>query len=231
MEAYANFTGSVISDETDRQKKDLFFKKLAKAAETLAAKGTPLSVVADFNGSARAASIDRSFLASCGIALSSINDAPGAIAHRIVPEGASLDYCAREMLRLRTEGKTPQERNAVIGYVPDCDGDRGNIVYWDDRITSYNVCYTKLLRDTVRAAGNGKILITLDKNKNLAGFPSTLGNAVIMVHDEGLATVYGNLATTDRMAIEGDIESQTILAPSGSGAWGKESEVRFEVLA
>ncbi len=98
----------------------------------------------------------------------------------------------------------------------------------DGGVMSRGLAFTDA--DTVRAAGNGKILITLDKNKNLSGFPSTLGNAVIMVHDEGLATVYGNLATTDRMAIEGDIESQTILAPSGSGAWGKESEVRFEVL-
>ncbi|HNY21360.1 MAG TPA: hypothetical protein PKO22_04335, partial [Treponemataceae bacterium] len=55
------------------------------------------------------------------------------IAHRIVPAGESLSYCAREIERLRAEGSTPDERNASLGYVPDCDGDRGNIVYWNEK--------------------------------------------------------------------------------------------------
>lgn len=84
--------------------------------------------------------------------------------------------------------------------------------------------------DSVRAAGNGKLLITLEKNRNFTGFPGTLGNAVILVHDEGLATVYGNLATTDRLETAANPESQSILAPAGSGAWGGDREVRFEVL-
>lgn len=133
LEAYSDFTAAVISDEAEASGQDSFFSGLKTSAEKLAAEGTPLSVTADFNGSARAASIDRDFLASCGISLSSINDRPGAIAHRIVPEGASLDFCADEIGRLRKEGKTPEERNTVLGYVPDCDGDRGNIVYWDDK--------------------------------------------------------------------------------------------------
>lgn len=84
--------------------------------------------------------------------------------------------------------------------------------------------------DSVRAAGNGQILIVLEKNRNFTGFPGTLGNAVILVHDEGLATVYGNLETTDRLETEARLESQTVLAPAGSGAWGSAREMRFQVL-
>ena len=86
-----------------------------------------IGIVADFNGSARALSIDGDFLASLGINLQSINAAPRYYAHRIVPEGESLDQCRRELAAARRSG-----RNCLLGYVPDCDGDRGNIVYWDD---------------------------------------------------------------------------------------------------
>jgi len=84
--------------------------------------------------------------------------------------------------------------------------------------------------DTVRAAGNGTVLVTLKENRNLSGFPGTLGNAVILVHDEGLATVYGNLATTDRVETQVSMETATVLGPSGTGAWGESGQSRFEVL-
>jgi phosphoglucomutase len=86
-----------------------------------------IGIVADFNGSARALSIDGDFLSGLGVNLQSINAAPRHYAHRIVPEGESLDQCRRELAAVRRSG-----RNCLLGYVPDCDGDRGNIVYWDD---------------------------------------------------------------------------------------------------
>jgi phosphoglucomutase len=86
-----------------------------------------IGIVADFNGSARALSIDADFLSSLGINLQVMNAAPRQFAHRIVPEGESLDQCRRELAAARRSG-----RNCLLGYVPDCDGDRGNIVYWDD---------------------------------------------------------------------------------------------------
>jgi len=58
-----------------------------------------------------------------------INDKAGAIAHEIIPEPENLVWCAQEMERLQAEGK----RDAVLGYMPDCDGDRGNIVYWNEK--------------------------------------------------------------------------------------------------
>lgn len=87
-----------------------------------------LGVVCDFNGSARASCIDKEFFAENGISFYAINDTAGKIVHGIIPEGENLEVCAREMRRLQKEGHT----EVKLGYMPDCDGDRGNIVYWDE---------------------------------------------------------------------------------------------------
>ncbi|MDR1868755.1 MAG: phosphatidylglycerol lysyltransferase [Treponema sp.] len=87
----------------------------------------PLGLVCDFNGSARTVSIDRDFFSSIGLKFECINGEPGRIAHRIVPEGESLQPC-----RLLLEKAHERDASFVLGYVPDCDGDRGNLVIWDD---------------------------------------------------------------------------------------------------
>lgn len=129
---YESFSREVISGESNITKRDDFFRLLKVANDVLQAQGKPASIVADFNGSARCVSIDRHFFEASGIALTGMNEKAGKIAHRIVPEGESLSYCAREIERLHREGKTEAEKNVILGYVPDCDGDRGNIVYWND---------------------------------------------------------------------------------------------------
>ncbi|MDR3123344.1 MAG: phosphatidylglycerol lysyltransferase [Treponema sp.] len=86
----------------------------------------PLAAAADFNGSARTVSIDSELLAGLGVKLYAMNDRPGRIAHRIVPEGESLEPC-----RLFLEEVHAADPSAILGYVPDCDGDRGNLVIWD----------------------------------------------------------------------------------------------------
>ncbi|MDR1586313.1 MAG: phosphatidylglycerol lysyltransferase [Treponema sp.] len=86
-----------------------------------------LGIVCDFNGSARTLSIDREFFSSLGIRFEAFNDRPGEIAHRIVPEGESLEPC-----RLFLEELHGKDDAFVMGYVPDCDGDRGNLVIWDE---------------------------------------------------------------------------------------------------
>jgi len=88
----------------------------------------PLGIVCDFNGSARTVSIDRDFLSSLGFGFESINSEPGQIAHRIVPEGESLLPCA-----VLLEEAHSRDPSFILGYVPDCDGDRGNLVIWDDK--------------------------------------------------------------------------------------------------
>jgi phosphoglucomutase len=87
----------------------------------------PLSAAADFNGSARTLSIDRELLSGLGVKLYAMNDRPGLIAHRIVPEGESLEPC-----RLFLEQIHAADPSAILGYLPDCDGDRGNLVVWDE---------------------------------------------------------------------------------------------------
>jgi phosphoglucomutase len=86
----------------------------------------PLGIAADFNGSARTLSIDREFFSSLGLGFYGMNDKPREIAHRIVPEGESLEPCMRFLESLRE-----RDPSVILGYVPDCDGDRGNLVFWD----------------------------------------------------------------------------------------------------
>ena len=93
--------------------------------ENLAVKS--LGIVCDFNGSARAASIDRNFFGALGFKFRYINGEPGQIAHRIVPEGESLEPCRRLL-----EEAHSRDASFVLGYVPDCDGDRGNLVIFDE---------------------------------------------------------------------------------------------------
>jgi len=88
----------------------------------------PFGIVCDFNGSARTVSIDRNFLRELGFKFESINDKPGEIAHRIVPEGESLEPC-----RVLLEEAHKRDASFILGYVPDCDGDRGNLVIFDGK--------------------------------------------------------------------------------------------------
>jgi len=90
-------------------------------------KEKPLGIVCDFNGSARAASIDKEFFGSFNFKFDYINGEPGNIAHRIVPEGESLEPC-RKLL----EEAHKRDASFILGYVPDCDGDRGNLVIYDE---------------------------------------------------------------------------------------------------
>jgi len=117
--AYCDFCGDVVWGAS----KNI----IAAAKEGLAKK--PLGIVCDFNGSARTVSIDRDFFASLGVKFECINDKPGHIAHRIVPEGESLIPCCKLL-----EEAHARDSSFVLGYVPDCDGDRGNLVIWDDTL-------------------------------------------------------------------------------------------------
>ena len=86
----------------------------------------PLGIVCDFNGSARTVSIDRDYFSALGLKFEFINGEPGQIVHRIVPEGESLEPC-----RALLEKANSRDASFMLGYVPDCDGDRGNLVIFD----------------------------------------------------------------------------------------------------
>lgn len=121
---YHNFMMQVISaSDNPATQQGVFAMMRAKAVSR------KIDIVCDMNGSARTMSIDSAFFKECGITLHTINDTPGQIVHGIIPEGRNLDFCACELERLQASGC----KNAVLGYMPDCDGDRGNIVYWDKK--------------------------------------------------------------------------------------------------
>ncbi|MDR1804381.1 MAG: phosphatidylglycerol lysyltransferase, partial [Treponema sp.] len=123
---YNEYTGEVISGLMwikDKPKREEFFSSLRRGLEE-----RPLGIAADFNGSARAVSIDRKFFTSLGVAFRAVNETPGEIAHRIIPEGESLEPCRVFLDELHRENKS-----FILGYTCDCDGDRGNLVYFDER--------------------------------------------------------------------------------------------------
>ncbi len=92
-----------------------------------ALKVSKIGIIGELNGSARAVSIDRELFESLSLPYKSFNTRPGICVHPIVPEGENLDLC-RNLLR----EEHLKEGSFVLGYVPDNDGDRGNIVYWDE---------------------------------------------------------------------------------------------------
>jgi phosphoglucomutase len=118
VSVYTLFAREVVSGSSDLAGQEAVLD--AMAAEALR---RPVGVVAELNGSARCLSIDRDFLEGLGVSLRSVNDKPRDFAHRIVPEGESLDQAKREL-----EAARAQDGSFVLGYVPDCDGDRGNLV-------------------------------------------------------------------------------------------------------
>lgn len=117
--AYTALTREVAAGSSGKDEQAGFFTALRRGSGSIAA-------LADFNGSARALSIDREILSEAGVDLYTMNDTPGRIAHRIVPEGESLLPC-----RERLEELHGADRRYIFGYVPDNDGDRGNLVYLD----------------------------------------------------------------------------------------------------
>lgn len=122
LRAYENFIKETITGTDNKEYQTDFFQMLQGF---IAQKS--IGVVCDFNGSARAKCIDKKFFAQNKINFYSIND--DRIAHEIIPEAENLVHVAAEMEKLQAEG----HKEVVLGYMPDCDGDRGNIVYWDDK--------------------------------------------------------------------------------------------------
>lgn len=121
LDAYLNFTKEVIVNTKNENISKDVFTTLSKSIQK-----NNLGIVADFNGSARILSIDKTFYEQNKIDFYSINNQPGKFAHAIIPEPENLVFCANYMQELHNSGL----KNVLLGYMPDCDGDRGNIVYW-----------------------------------------------------------------------------------------------------
>lgn len=87
-----------------------------------------LGVVGELNGSARSVSIDQNILGRLGVKTYFLHDRPGDVVHAIVPEGENLSLCRDTLSDL-------YQKDAAfrLGYVPDNDGDRGNLVYIEEK--------------------------------------------------------------------------------------------------
>jgi phosphoglucomutase len=124
LSAYTDFIKTVITGTGHSAEKERLFK-LLQNDDT----GNRPGIVADMNGSARTLSVDKALFDECGIPFYPLNATPGDIRHAIIPEPENLVWCAEYMTTLRNRGRT----DVLLGYMPDCDGDRGNIVFWDEQ--------------------------------------------------------------------------------------------------
>jgi phosphomannomutase len=121
LKAYTNFTNEIISGSTDKKEQQEFLKNLKGKIEK-----NGFGIVAEFNGSARTETIDSDYLNSIGVKVKRVNDKPREITHRIVPEGRSLNLCKETL-----ESMYKIDKTFALGYVPDNDGDRGNVVFFN----------------------------------------------------------------------------------------------------
>lgn len=124
--AYMLFAHRVLTDEDSLEKQEEILSAIAEACEK-----RPLGVVAELNGSARTQSIDQDWLSALSLQTKMLNVEPGTFAHRIVPEKESLEDC-----RIALEEAHQENPSFMLGYVPDCDGDRGNLVYYSKILKS-----------------------------------------------------------------------------------------------
>jgi phosphoglucomutase len=121
VSAYTLFAREVVTGLSDLDAQEAL---LSRMADESAAR--PVGVVAELNGSARCLSIDRDFLDGLGVIVRAVNEKPRDFAHRIVPEGEGLSLALSELGAAREDDPAFE-----LGYVPDCDGDRGNLVRFD----------------------------------------------------------------------------------------------------
>lgn len=117
---YARFLDRVVAGDGPSAHQALSALKAGLAERTP-------GIIAELNGSARGASIDVDWLSAAGCRVRALNAGPREIVHRIVPEGESLSLCCAELQTLAAADPA-----YIMGYVPDNDGDRGNLVYLDD---------------------------------------------------------------------------------------------------
>jgi phosphoglucomutase len=118
LEAYEKFALRCAAGDMEPQR---FLSEVRRRLRS-----RPLGVIGELNGSARASSIDRTVLPGVGLSCVFENDRIGVFAHQILPEGAGLAVAA-DLLELHAQ----RDQAFRIAYVPDNDGDRGNLVFLD----------------------------------------------------------------------------------------------------
>ncbi len=119
LERYEQFILATASKSSNTKDHYAFSRSVIATSETKA-----LGILGELNGSARSVSIDQSFLKSLGLKVTMLNNKVGQVVHGIVPEGENLELCRESLEELYAK-----DNAYILGYVPDNDGDRGNLVY------------------------------------------------------------------------------------------------------
>lgn len=86
--------------------------------------------------------------------------------------------------------------------------------------------------DEIKASETGTVLIKMNSGvSDMGWFESTLGNTVILSHENSLLTVYGNLETINLHEDASIVTKDTKVGTSGSSGWqqGKNS-LEFQVI-
>lgn len=124
--AYFDFTLQTISAQSDKNGKETFCKNFVDAIIAYKNTHTDFCIVCDYNGSSRVHSIDKHFFENFHIPFVSFNEKN--IVHEIIPEGKNLEPLSQKMQEYALVTK---EKQPLFGFMPDCDGDRGNLVFYD----------------------------------------------------------------------------------------------------
>lgn len=87
----------------------------------------------------------------------------------------------------------------------------------------------------IKAVNDGELLIVVgDYTDDTGFFPSTLGTAVILSHEDGLLTVYANIDSAtlaDSVWQTTQIKTGTVFGTSGNSAWQQgRSSLEFQVV-
>ena len=87
----------------------------------------------------------------------------------------------------------------------------------------------------VKAINDGKVLIMMtDVADDSEFFPSTLGNTVILCHDDNLISVYANLdgeSVQENIASKKDLHEGDIIAETGNSGWQESrSNLEFQII-
>ncbi|MBO4639114.1 MAG: M23 family metallopeptidase [Treponema sp.] len=87
----------------------------------------------------------------------------------------------------------------------------------------------------VKAIKDGKVLIVMaDVSDDSEFFPSTLGNSVILCHDDDLISVYANLdgeSLQDQIGTKSYLKEGDIIAATGNSGWQEtRSNLEFQII-
>ena len=87
----------------------------------------------------------------------------------------------------------------------------------------------------IKAINDGKVLVVLsDESDNCSFFPSTLGNAVILCHEDDLISVYANLdgeTINENLGTKKSVKEGDILGETGNSGWQKtRNNLEFQIV-